>query len=110
MLGGAGDLAVLDEGTHDTVLGGAGALTVVEEGAHDTIQAAGGTTNVTLNGSFGRTRGGTGTFTVDDPTANTTVIGGTAGTMFVTVGAAASDADVFGRAGNTNILDLAPTR
>jgi hypothetical protein len=106
VLGGAGDLAVLDEGSHDTVLGRAGALTVVEEGAHDTIQAAGGPTNVTLNGSFGRTRGGTGTFTVDDPTANTTVIGGTAGTMFVTVGAAASDADVFGRAGNTNILDL----
>jgi hypothetical protein len=97
---------IVSQGHQSSVLGGAGALTVVEEGAHDTIQAAGGTTNVTLNGSFGRTRGGTGTFTVDDPTANTTVIGGTAGTMFVTVGAAASDADVFGRAGNTNILDL----
>ena len=106
VLGGAGDLAVLDEGTHDTIQGGAGTLTVVEEGAHDTIQAASGATAVTLNGSFGRTRGGTGNFTVDAPTANSTVIGGTAGTMFVTVGAAAANSDVFGRAGNTNILDL----
>jgi hypothetical protein len=101
----ASDL-IVSQGQQSSVLGGAGALTVFEEGTHDTIQAGSGATLVTLNGSFGRTRGGTGNFTVDDPTANTTVIGGTAGTMFVTVGAAASDADVFGRAGNTNILDL----
>ena len=106
VLGGAGDLAVLDEGTHDTVQGGAGTLTVIDDGAHDTIQAAGGATSVTLNGSFGRTRGGTGSFTVDAPNASSTVIGGTAGTMFVTVGAAAANSDVFGRAGNTHILDL----
>jgi len=106
VLGGAGDLAVLDEGMHDTVQGGAGALTVIDDGAHDTIQAAGGATAVTLNGSFGRTRGGTGSFTVDAPNVSSTVIGGTAGTMFVTVGAAAANSDVFGRAGNTHILDL----
>ncbi len=97
---------IVPQGVHRSVLGGASALTVLDDGAHDTIQAAGGATNVTLNGSFGRTRGGTGNFIVDDPTANSTVIGGTAGTMFVTVGASASNADVFGRAGNTNILDL----
>src|SRR5208337_2885570 len=97
---------ILLQGQQSSVLGGAGGLTVLDDGAHDTIQAGSGATTVTLSGSFGRTRGGTGNFTVDDPTANTTVIGGTADTMFVTVGAAASNADVFGRAGNTNILDL----
>ena len=97
---------IVSQGHQSSVLGGAGALKVLEQGAHDTIQAASGATNVSLNGSFGRTRGGTGSFTVDAPNASSTVIGGTAGTMFVTVGAAASNSDVFGRAGNTNILDL----
>jgi hypothetical protein len=99
------DMIVL-QGLQGSVLGGAGELTVPDEGAHDTIQAGSGAATVTLNGSFDRTRGGTGSFTVLDQTANNTVIGGTADTMFVTVSAAAANADVFGRAGNTNILDL----
>ena len=88
------------------MLGGAGSLTVLDDGAHDTIQAGSGTTNVTLNGSFGRTRGGTGNFTVDDPTANSTVIGGTADTMFVTVGAARVQQRRVRPGGQHDILDL----
>jgi hypothetical protein len=106
-LGGTANATLQDTGVGGAVLvGNAGNDLLSTFAARDTIQAGSGATAVTLGGSFGRARGGTGNFIVDDPTANGTVIGGTADTMFVTVGAAASHGDVFGRAGNTNIIDL----
>jgi hypothetical protein len=126
--GSLGNLAVNDQGYLDTITGGgffgaavttggyrsdvigssnsASTLSEVDTGLRNTIQAGAGTTNVTVDGSLARTRGGTGNFTVDDVTASNTIIGGTANTTTVTVGASASDADVFGRLGNIDILDL----
>jgi len=101
--------AVTTGGFRASVLGGSGDLTTLSEvdtGLRNTIQAGAGTTTVTLEGSFGRTRGGTGNFTVDDVTANNTIIGSTANTTAVTVGAAAAFSDVYGRSGDMNILDL----
>ena len=106
-LGGTANATLQDTGVGGAVLvGNTGNDLLSTFAAHDTIQAGSGETTVTLGGAFGRARGGTGSFIVDDPTANGTVIGGTADTMYVTVGAAASSSDVFGRAGNTNIIDL----
>jgi hypothetical protein len=127
--GAAGTLTVNDQGYLDTITGPdtaaaavttggfradvtggstAGAtLTEIDTGLSNTIQAGAGATNVTLKGTSGRTRGGTGAFTVDDLTAGNTIIGATSSLTTVTIGAAATGTDLFGRSGNTSILDLA---
>jgi len=127
--GAGGTLTVNDQGYLDTITGPdtaaaavttggfradltggstAGAtLTEVDTGLSNTIQGGAGATNVTLKGTSGRTRGGTGAFTVDDLTAGNTIIGATANLTTVTIGAAATGTDLYGRTGNTSILDLA---
>jgi len=125
--GGLGTLSVNDSGYLDTILGSntfgatvatagfradvvggstsGAALNVVDTGLSNTIQAGAGTTAVTLDGTTGRTRGGTGSFSVLAQTANNTIIGGTAGLTSVTIAAGATSTEAFGRAGNMSILD-----
>jgi len=101
--------AVTTSGYRADVTGGSGpasGLTDLDTGLRNTIQAGGGATSVTLDGSFGRTRGGTGSFNVLDQTANNTIIGGTTGLTAVTIAAAATGTDLYGRAGNMAVLDL----